>query len=322
MNSTKVRKNEYWYPEDVRPYIIEYLKKLFPDSIIRQESNMTDIVVLTRTRSIPIEIQRVYNCGNSISVSGFEDNIRRQIEQNVEISDQCWLFLDDKFIKYLKNISNTMISFNMKWLYEYYNENRVKLFSIDHNGLIKELGNEELNILTKFHITRLDKNRYNIEYNLLKWKCFTTEEINNIYSSFKKNDIGYASLHNWLLRNDSSNREKEYGHICHSLGQLYNINDILNCSIPGDDSTRKRIANCRRIGLFNMINGQKSGSTTYFTDDAKISGYFDGYENNKELWDYIRYHPVDNRTLYNIVTGDYPNYLRDRSGQSDLSMFY
>lgn len=313
--------NEYWRPEEVRPYIIRYLKEKFPDSVIRQESNMVDIVVLTKRNSIPVEIQKTRTTKNSTYVCSFEDDTRRQIEQNIEISGQCWLFLDDKFIEYLRNVSNTKISLNMKWLYEYYKDEKVKIFSITRNGVIKELGHDELNILTRFNITILDKNRYNIEYNLLKWKDFTTEEINNMYSISKDNNSGYASLNNWLLRNESTNREKEYGYICHSLGHLFSINNIWNCSVSDDDGVRKRISNCRLVGLFNKINGQKNDAKTIFIDDAEISNYFDGYENNKELWDYLRFHSVDNRTLHQIVIGKYPEFLKDRKKQCDLFMF-
>lgn len=305
----------YWTVEEIRPYIIEELKKRFPDSIIRQESGRVDIVVLMKNNNIPVEIQRTRGA-KYINVSGFEDETRRQIEQDMEIFEKCWLFLDAKFLEYLRNASNTSISLNMKWLYDYYIEGKVKVFSITKDGIIRELENTDLNILTRFTISNIDKNMHNIEYSLLAWNGFTTEEINDIYTNFKRNDMGYQGLNNWCLRMDSTDREKEYGHICHSLGQLYAIDYILNCSTQSDDTIRKRITNCRQAGLFNRDGGD-TGITT-FTDEADIAKYFYGYNNNKELWDYLRSHTIDNRILYKVVTGEYPNYLKDRRNQKNI----
>jgi len=38
----KENNNEYWYPDDVYPYILEFLKKEFPGSLIIREFNKID----------------------------------------------------------------------------------------------------------------------------------------------------------------------------------------------------------------------------------------------------------------------------------------
>lgn len=318
VNGEKNR-NEYWYPEEVIPYIIGDLKKRFPDSIIRRESDKVDIIVLMEAGNIPVEIQKTYARSGTkgIRISAFEDLSRRQVDQNIEISGICYFFLDTKLLEYLRNISCTSISLNMKWLYQYYIEGKVKVFSITRNGTIKELREEDLSILTKFSITDLDRNRHKIEYNVLKWRGYTTDEINRMYNSFEKNNTGHDKYDRWLYRKEATNREIEYGKICVALGHLNCISNILDCS---ENNATQCVSYCRDVGLFNKDggNGQGKYARTSFTDEAHIAQYIDGYKDNKELWEYIRIHPVETRTFYRIITGEYPNFLKDRNCQKDL----
>lgn len=311
---------EYWYPEEIIPYIIRFLKEKFPNSIIRQQSDKADIVVLRDNDDIPVEIQKTLTRSNSngVRIAYFEDSCRRQIEQNIEISGMCYFFLDENFLAYLKNISCSSISLNMKWLYEHYKERKVEIFSITRKGIIKPLGEEDLSILTKFVITGLDKNRHRIEYNVLKWKGYTTDEINHFYDEFKSNSREYNNkFYRWLYRKESARREIEFGNICLALGQLNCINNILNCS---ESNVTQGVTFCRDIGLFNKDggNGQGKYARTSFTDKANIAQYLDGYKNNKELWEYIRIHPAETRIFYKLISGEYPNYLKDRKGQKSI----
>lgn len=317
MMSNKNKKEEYWYPEDVRPYIIKYLKDRFPDSIIRQESNFIDIMVLRSIDSVPVEIQKTYIRSDVPLLKRFENDIRNQVEQNVDISGKCWLFLDAKFLEYLKNTFSKYISLNMKWLYLYYKEEKVKIFSITREGLIKELKEEDMVILTKFGISELDRNRANIEYNILKWKMFSTDEINSLYKKYKENRSESIKFDQWLTREDSSDREKEYGYICQTLGQLNYINDALSCELSRNEKVTIFL---RRTGLIHRNGGGTNDkfARITFVDNPNIAQYFSGYIKNKELWDYLRVHPVDTRTFHTIVRGEYPNFIKDRKNQKSI----
>lgn len=142
---------------------------------------------------------------------------------------------------------------------------------------------------------------------MLKWKGFATDEINNMYDNFEKNGTGYGSCNKWLLRKESTDREKEYGNICYAFGCLNYIDDILNCSSQnGNIAVSGFVFICRIIGLFsgNGRNAKDKYARTSFTDEAKIAQYFDGYKNNNKLWEYIRDHSVDTRTFYTIIRGN------------------
>lgn len=75
--------DRYWNVEEIRPCIIEELKKRFPDSIIEREFDQLDLMI--HGSNIPVEIQRT-RCDHrdgKPQLSYFEDVIRRQIEQNI-----------------------------------------------------------------------------------------------------------------------------------------------------------------------------------------------------------------------------------------------
>lgn len=44
MSNLNKKENKYWKVEKVRPYIINYLKERFPDSIIEREFSHVDTV--------------------------------------------------------------------------------------------------------------------------------------------------------------------------------------------------------------------------------------------------------------------------------------
>jgi len=315
MNNIDGKEDGYWTVEEIRHYIIDELKNRFPNSIIMRELSSIDIMILKEDGCIPVEIQKTYAIGNRTSISSFEDRTRRQIERNINIYDICWLFLDNNFLEHLMHTSSRTVSFDMRWLYKYYREGKVNIFSITRDGIIKELKDEDLNILTKFTINDLSKNKSSIVYNVLKWKGFTTEEINEIYSNFERYNM--HSIKKWLHAKGRTQREREFGTVYSAFDNLYGIESILNCSAPDNNSLRFYMSSCRTIGLFSSDYYDKYKSTI-FTDELDIAKYFDGYENNKELWEYIREYPVDNRTLNMIVKGKYPNYLKDRNMQKNI----
>ncbi len=316
-NTNDKTESEYWYPEEVRPYIISYLKKFFPNSIIRQESNLVDILVLENNNATPVEIQRTYLHYGSPVINKFEDDTRRQIENNIDIYNKCWFFLDEKFLNHLKTSTSKSISLNMKWCYVFYKEGKMKMFSINKEGLIKELKNEDIQIFLKFSLSNIDKNKPRIEYNLLKWKKFSTDEMLDIYNKFRQN-MDFSHLIQWCRRKGNTSREREYGEICQAHGNLNEINEILNCTYKNISSIK---LDARNIGLFNRVGGNSNDrhARINFVDYANIAQYFDGYLKNKELWDYLRNYPIDAHQFYAIIRGNCPNFLKDMKNQRTIS---
>lgn len=49
-----INEDRYWTVEEIRPYIIEYLKKRFPDSVIEREFDDVDLMI--HGPNIPVEI--------------------------------------------------------------------------------------------------------------------------------------------------------------------------------------------------------------------------------------------------------------------------
>ncbi len=81
----------FWrYVEKVMPFIKNYLRTKFPNSLILHEFNRIDIIVLDE--EIPIEIQTTRYI-SELHNADFEDRIRRQIEDNIENYGKCWFFL-------------------------------------------------------------------------------------------------------------------------------------------------------------------------------------------------------------------------------------
>ena len=146
------KENRYWKVEEIRPYIIKELQKRFPDSIIERE--FYDIDLMVHGPNIPVEIQRIYlDIYGYIKISEFEDNIRRQIEQNIEIFGQCWFFLDAKLLSYLQNNLTKYSSINMDWLYQFFKSGKLRAFTITINGDIRELKDRDFEFIRKFSTT-------------------------------------------------------------------------------------------------------------------------------------------------------------------------
>lgn len=75
-----------------------------------------------------------------------------------------------------------------------------------------------------------------------------------------------------------------------------------------------------RTGLIHRSGGGTNDkfARITFVDNSNIAQYFSGYIKNKELWDYLRVHPVDTKTFHTIVRGEYPNFVKDRKNQKSI----
>lgn len=309
-----INEDRYWTVEEIRPYIIEELKNKFPDSIIEREFDQVDLMV--HGPNIPIEIQRA-RCDprdGKPQLSYFEDVIRRQIEQNIEIYELCWLFFDNKLLMHLQLCRQTSI--NMDWFYQLFKSGKLRVFTITINGIIRELEDKDLEFIRRLSNTCklgkdeeyrvLTRNKSKMAYQVYRSKGFTTDEINKWYEEFENNNNEY--IPKWLIK--MGGRRKEFGMIRLALTQLSNINDTLKCIIKPKGNIP--ITNLYILGI---IEG-KDWITC--SDKYDVLKYFPGYFGNKELWDYWRTHKVDRNTFYIIVRGKYSNYLKDRKNQKNI----
>ncbi len=313
----------FWISDEVRPYIFEFLKREFPGKFVMHEFDQADIFVLDE--NLPIEIQSTHRQTKGKDrlkgprISGFEDDIRRQIETNISIYGKCWFFFDASLLGYLQNDMGRHNSINMDWLYQYFKEDNMKIFTITRNGIIKELHDEDFSFLPKLSNTCkrsenedfriLQKNRPKIILNILKGQGFTMEETSNIYSMFKyRKETDIKSLVPWLMRKeqDRTYRELEYGHIRDI--RIEHINNVLGCTIGnGTDSNSKQPRNSRSLLYMLLTSGlfdRDKYDRIYFVDKYTISQYFPGYIRKKDLWDYLRTRGVDERTFSAIIRGE------------------
>lgn len=311
--------SKYWLAEEVVQYIINYLDKIFPESIIIRETNgKVDIMILDK--NLPVEIQSTTATKNRVRVSTFEDNIRRQIEQNIEISGKCWFFIDENFIKFLNDTTNRNISANLDWLYQLWKSEKVKIFTITYDGIIRELIKTDWKFLTKMSNTCklsvdddyriLQKNKSRIIFNVLKSFEFTTKEISEMYNSFlSKNDRKkyYSKFENYLRRNDTTKRELLYANVISSAYFINNLNDALHRTIEEKNMDRHLVQRGALLGLFerNEVYTNDSHLRIKFLDKYDIAKYFPGYIKNKEMWDYLKTRYLSRNEFYGVVTGTY-----------------
>lgn len=191
----KVGDHIFWkYADDVRPYVFEYLKKVFPNAFIIDELDRIDICVLDE--NLPVEIQSMMFRRHYPRISEFEDDTRRQLEQNVVTNGKCWLFFDGAFLDYIKKGLGTNTSINLDWLYKYFKEEKIRIFTITHNGIIKELKDEDFVFLLNKSLTCkkgedddlriLQRNKLKIALNVFKGHGFTTDEIKKLHKTYTK----------------------------------------------------------------------------------------------------------------------------------------
>lgn len=314
---------KFWISDEVRPFIFGFLKKEFPDKFIMHEFDQVDIFVLDE--NLPIEIQSVHRQTKGKEklrgprISGFEDNIRRQIEADISIYGRCWFFFDASLLEYLQNDLGRHTSINMDWMYQYFKDGKMRLFTVTYNGIIKEISDEDFSFLPKTSSTCkrsenedfriLQKNRAKIMVNVLKGHNFRNSEINDIYILFKSRNNGqYKSFMPWLMRKEQgrTNRELEYGYIRDI--RLEHINNVLNCTISnginGDVKQPRSSRSLLYMLLSSGIFDKDKNGRIYFIDKYNIVQYFPGYIIKKDLWDYLRTHSIDEKTFNAIIRGE------------------
>lgn len=319
MTENNIKDNIYWKVEEIRPYVIRYLKEKFPNSIIEREFGKVDIMV--HGPKIPVEIQKTYTRKNGYPcISLFEDSTRRQIERNIDDCNICWLFIDNEFLSYLQNNSNLTRSsdIDMEWIYNFWKSKKLRIFTTTIKGNIKEiLEDKEFDFLKKNEeLLKLQRNRYDIAYKIYKDYNLKTEEIDNWYSEYMRNTDG-SQFNNWIRRKNK--RGEQLSNIRYALNSTYIINDMLICNMKN----RRAITHAANLGIIEGNENNNGGGHSKHiwircADSHDILKHFPGYFENKELWDYWKTYTVHHDIFIKVVRGEYPNYLKDYKNQKNI----
>lgn len=304
-----------WTVELIRPYVVKFLKEKFPDSLMTFETNRIDIVVFdNRTDDIvPVEIQRIYASSKyGFSHAGFEDSIRRQLEDNIENYDVCWFFFDAEYLRFLqtKDIrQHGGISINMNWLVKYMKEDKAKVFVIRYDGLANELSSKDFDFLKDISQTCilgyenderiLNRNKLKMFRDILRGHNFNQDDIYRVIEYAKNNKQNREKLE-MFARRQKDKRIKLYGSVLHATGRLPSINNLLDMNTNNHNQYMEGKWDASFIGIFDLY-GDSHSATARFVDRFNVCKYFPGYLRNKDIWDKLRGINLTSRQLENIV---------------------
>ncbi len=116
----------------------------FQKKLIIRELNQIDLSI--PEENLPIEIQSTLSMSTEkswILYSQWEQKIRSQIEQNIVGYDKCWFFFDSELLRAMKN-AGKMMSINMDWFRKFMKEEKLKVFTISHDGIKNDVINGRL----------------------------------------------------------------------------------------------------------------------------------------------------------------------------------
>ena len=306
-----------WKVEFIKPHIIKYLKKIYPNSLIVPEVNKIDLAIfdITLNDQIPVEIQKTPINSSGFGNSRFEDMLRRQIEDNIENYNKCLLFFDSEYLRYLQseNVGKTT-SINMTWIVNLIRETTLKAFSIKYDGTVKELTTKDFDFLK--YISQkciigydnddriLNRNKLKICYNVLIGNNFSQEEIDNFFSEYQNSNYKKENGSTYYFRRNSNKRCSLYGHIYDATRCLNSINNCLDMNSDNPNDKLHAIS----LGIFEVIGNNASGSighTAKFIDKFDICKYFPGYLRQEKHWLTYKGNELDGRTFSNMCGGMY-----------------
>jgi len=293
------------------PIIKKFIKEICIDSLIIQELNDIDFTIINKKYQIPVEIQKVpIGEGCKFGHTEFENSIRKQLDDVTENYGICWFFFDSEYLRYLqsKNIGNC-ISVNLTWLVELMKENKLKVFSVRYDGIIKELTTKDFDFLKQISNTCplgynndervLNRNKLKIYTNVTFGNYFKQEEIDDFYTIYENRsnkNIKKSAARFFTESNDK--RCKLYGHILMSIGNLPSINNILNMNANKSNIDNNRYS--IDLEIFNKIG---NSNIIKFVDKFNICQYFPGYIRNKEQWNSYRNTNLNHETFKMIANG-------------------
>ena len=289
--------------EIVKPYVRRYLDKIFPGKLIVRELNAIDFSI--PEENLPIEIQAT---PYPVRYARFEQAIKNQIEQNIISYDRCWFFFDSELFRCMKNASKGM-SINMDWFRNYIKEEKLKVFTINHIGIIDELEYKDFDFLADVSQTCkiayesddmvLNRNKMLIFANAINGHGFTQEEIESFEAKWRRYKKPGENFNKYVAR-QSDSRMKSYRNILYAVGDLPEINDILDLSVDNISSSSKHFLSI--LGIFD-VKGIGPGSITRFVDTFDICKYFPGYMRNQEIWQQLKGLSLDHRQFSNVIMG-------------------
>ncbi len=306
-----------WKVEFIRPYIIKFLKEKYPDSLIIQELNKIDFTLIDNNSDeiIPIEIQKTPLNRNIFSHHTFEDNIRRQLNDNIENYGKCWFFFDSEYLKFLqsKNVGKNT-SIDLTWLVKLMKEKDFKVFVIRYDGVVKELTTKDFDFLKDISQTciigynnderELNRNKLKIYKNIIKGHKFTQEEIDNFYSILNdEDDKSNKSRSRDYFIKSKNKRCKLYGTIILSVSHLDDINNIMNMSEKSIQDIRISRQHLIYMGIFDNNGACGRENIVKFVDKFDICKHFPGYIRNREQWESYRNININYGTFISIVSG-------------------
>ena len=253
----------------------------------------------------------------SINYSGWENEIRRQIEQNIVNHGKCWFFFDSELLRAMKN-SGKNTSINMDWFRKYMKEEKLKVFTISYDGTIEEKVYKDFDFLSEISQTCkisaetddmiLNKNKLKIYANVVKGYGFTQEEIDKFESDYEKycktnniDDIDKNDHKSRFLVRQTDEMSRLYGHILDSIGNLPVINQLLNEEYDKNHQRRSKMG-AKILGVFD-VEGSTHKIITKFVDRFDICKYFPGYLRNKKTWDKLKGRNLNIRQFDSVVTG-------------------
>jgi len=304
----------FWTHADVvRQYIKEDLKKRFPGKLIVRELNRIDLTI--PEDNLPVEIQSTRTVGGGVHYSGWENEIRRQIEQDI-IYSKCLFFFDSELLRAMKNAGKAM-SINMDWFRKLMKEEKLRVFTISHDGIIEEKTYKDFDFLAEISQTCsiaaetdemiLNKNKMKVFAKIVKGYGFIQDEIDKFESDYEKycktnkiDNIDKNDHKSRFLVRQTNERAKLYGNILVAVGDLSAINLLLNKEFG--NYQRKAKQNAKILGIFDA-EGSTHKVITKFVDRFDICKYFPGYLRNKETWDKLRGLNLNTRQFANIMTG-------------------
>lgn len=280
----------------VLPFVYKFLKTNFPDHLILPELNHIDFVVLEE--NLPVEVQSTIILGGKnkkkkgLAHSYFEQLIEKQIKQNIERYGQCWFFFDAYYFKYLNSETSNSIRLNLKWFVKYVQDDLLKVFTVSHDGQIKELSYEDLKFLNNLGISSFEGNNIKIISQVLYGHGYTATEIREFRNEKRQIESKKAFV-TWLREKEHSQRKKTLGYVLQSMSLLNLIDEFF---------FRKNVH-------WNGFNGAASflGIVDYqqglwsLEDRYGIIQYFPGYLENKSFWDDLKHKKYQANEFLNIV---------------------
>lgn len=311
----KIKNEVYgiWSVNHIKHYLLIFLKEKVPNSIISQEINDIDFIIINNENDDinPVELQRTIVGGNKggFQNSQLEKSIRKQIDDNIKSYGKCWLFFDSEYFRYLNNGKfNKTVNLDMNWCIDYMKENKLKVFTIRYDGLVTELFVKDFEFLEQINSDDeiiLNINKLKIYRNVLKGYRYSQIEIDNYYEERDKlifENKDKESIRDLLSKSENV-RNVLHAKIINALTTLPGINKVLNMEMV----ERRRLFEAGYLEIFELVNSYSNKSTMKFVDKFDICQYFPGYVRNKEIWNKYKNCNLLSDQLNALCNGKYKN---------------